>query len=331
MRHRPKFRFLIRLSLLLVLSAAACGPASDEDGRMKIAGMFMQEDQFFRLVRFGMQEAAREEGAELLLSTVDGKPEKELQLVNTYIARQVDAVVLSPLSATASVTALRRAREAGIHVIAYNSTVEGGLTATFIESDQSNLGAQTGKVARAYIEEKLGGQAQIAILAFKSALTEQSEARTNGFKSQIADLSGVEIVAEQDAWLPEMGIRKAGDILTANPGIDLIWCANEGGTVGAVMAVKNAGRGGEIAVFGTDVSDQMLGFLLSEDQILQAVTGQKPFEIGYRAVKAAVAVIQGREVENHVSMSGVLLERRDLENVRAYRTRLQELIASPGS
>ena len=331
MRHRPQLRFLIRISLLLVLSAAACGPAADEDGRMKIAGMFMQEDQFFRLVRFGMQEAAREEGAELLLSTVDGKPEKELQLVNTYIARQVDAIVLSPLSATASVTALRQARDAGIHVIAYNSTVVGGLPATFIESDQSNLGAQTGTVARAYIEEKLDGKAQIAILAFKSALTEQSEARTNGFKSQIADLPGVEIVAEQDAWLPEMGIRKAGDILTANPGIDLIWCANEGGTVGAVMAVKNAGRGGDIAVFGTDVSDQMLGFLLSEDHILQAVTGQKPFEIGYQAVKAAVNVIQGREVESHVSMSGVLLERRYLENVRAYRARLQELIASPGS
>ena len=328
MRQRPQFCFLIRISLLLLLAPVACGPAADEDGRLMIAGMFMQEDQFFRLVRFGMQQAAEEEGVELLLSTVDGKPEKELQLVNTYIARQVDAIVLSPLSATASVTALRQARDAGIHVIAYNSTVEGGLPAAFIESDQSNLGSQTGNAARAYIAEKLGGQAQIAILAFKSALTEQSEARTNGFKSRIADLPGVEIVAEQDAWLPEMGIRKAGDILTANPGIDLIWCANEGGTVGAVMAVKSAGRGSEVAVFGTDVSDQMLGFLLAEDQILQAVTGQKPFEIGYQAVKAAVAVIQGREVENHVSMPGVLLERRDLENVRAYRVRLQELIAN---
>ena len=328
MGHRLRIYFLISFSPLLVLSAAACGPPAEEDGRLKIAGMFMQEDQFFRLVRFGMQQAAEEEGAELLLSTVDGKPEKELQLVNTYIARQVDAIVLSPLSATASVTALRRARDAGIHVVAYNSTVEGGLPAAFIESDQSNLGSQTGKAARAYIEEKLGGQAQIAILAFKSALTEQSEARTNGFKSRIADLPGVEIVAEQDAWLPEMGIRKAGDILTANPGVDLIWCANEGGTVGAVMAVKSAGRGGEVAVFGTDVSDQMLGFLLAEDRILQAVTGQKPFEIGYQSVKAAVAVIQGREVESHVSMPGVLLERRDLENVRAYRSRLQELIAN---
>ena len=328
MGYRPRIRCLTIISLLLTLLAAACGPGSDDDGRMKIAGMFMQEDQFFRLVRFGMQQAAKEEGAELLLSTVDGKPEKELQLVNTYIARQVDAIVLSPLSATASVTALRRAHDAGIHVIAYNSTVEGGIPTSFIESDQSNLGSQTGKVARAYIEEKLDGKAQIAILAFKSALTEQSEARTNGFKSQISDLPGVEIVAEQDAWLPEMGIRKAGDILTANPGVDLIWCANEGGTVGAVMAVKSAGRGGDVAVFGTDVSDQMLGFLLSEDQILQAVTGQKPFEIGYQSVKAAVAVIQGREVESHVSMPGVLLERRDPENVRTYRSRLQELIAN---
>ncbi len=323
--------FLITsIAFLGLLGTGACGGGDRVTGgerRLKIAGMFLQEDQFFRLIQFGMKDAAEKAGAELLLASSDSKLDKEIQLVNTYIARQVDAIVLSPLSKTASVTALNRAREAGIKVVTYNSTVEGGVPVSFIESDQSNLGAQTGQVARSYIEERLGGKARIAILAFKSLLPEQSDARTGGFKGEISNLPGAEIVAEQDAWLPEMAIKKVGDILTANPEINLIWSANEGGTVGAVMAVKNAGQEGRIAVFGTDVSDQLAGFLLSDDQILHAVTGQRPFEIGSRAIEAAVSAINEESVDEQVSMSGVLLTRQDPKAVQTFRTRLQELIA----
>ncbi len=318
---------LVLLSLLLTGACGRDGGVSGGEKPLKIAGMFLQEDQFFRLIRFGMKDAAAQAGVELLLASSDGKLDKEIQLVNTYIARQVDAIVLSPLSKTASVTALTRARDAGIKVITYNSTVEGGVPISFIESDQSNLGSQTGQVARGYIEERLGGKAKIAILAFKSILPEQSDARTGGFKGAISGLPGAEIVAEQDAWLPEMAIKKVGDILTANPEINLIWSANEGSTVGAVMAVKNAGREGRIAVFGTDVSEQLAGFLLSDDQILHAITGQRPFEIGSQAVEAAVGAINEESIAKQVSMSGVLLTRQDPEAVQAFRGRLQELIA----
>ena len=116
------------------------------------------------------------------------------------------------------------------------------------------------EAAARYIKEKLGGKAKIAILAYKSQVPEQSNARTDGFKDALKDLPGVEIVAEQDAWLAEMATKKAGDILTAHPDLDMIWAANEGGTVGSVLAVKNAGKAGKVAVFGTDVSEQLLRF-----------------------------------------------------------------------
>ncbi|MBN2457111.1 MAG: substrate-binding domain-containing protein [Sedimentisphaerales bacterium] len=293
----------------------------------KIAGIVFQEDQFFRLVTFGMREAAQKAGAELLEANSDNRPDKEIQLVNTYIARKVDAIVISPLSEKASVTALKQAHEEGIKIITYNTTIEGDIPSAYIESDQVDLGAQSGKAARTYIEDKLSGKAKIAILAFKSLLPEQSNARCKGFKQQMSELEGVEIVAEQDAWLAEMAVRKAGDILTANPDIDIIWAANEGGTIGAVMAVKNSGKAGSVAVFGTDISEQLIGFLLSDDNILHAVTGQRPFEIGSKALESALKVINGQEVERIVSMPGVLLYRDDPNGIKAFQNRLKELIS----
>jgi ABC-type sugar transport system substrate-binding protein len=146
-----------------------------------------------------------------------------------------------------------------------------------------------------------------------------------GFKEEVSRLPGVAIVAEQDAWLAEQAVKKAGDILTANPGVNILWAANEGGTVGAVMAVKNAGKAGKVVVFGTDTGEQLADFLLADDEVLQAVTGQRPFEIGSLAVEYAVKVLKGEQVSKTVSLPGMLLSRQNPEEVRKFKDRLKEL------
>jgi sugar transport system substrate-binding protein len=311
--------------LILALSIPGCAKKSDGPPQRRIAGIVFQEDQFFRLVLFGMRDAARQAGAELLEANSAGKPDKEIQLVNTYIAQKVDAIVISPLSARASVSALERARASGITVVTYNTFIEGSAPGAHIESDQRNLGSSTGRAARAFIEQNLGGKANIAILAFLSNAPEQSKQRTDGFKQEVMRLPGVRIVAEQDAWLAEQAVKKAGDILTANPDVNIVWAANEGGTVGAVMAVKNARKAGKVFVFGTDTGEQLADFLLADDGILQATTGQRPFEIGTLAVNAALKAIKGEKVEPWTALPGILLSRAAPDSVRAFKLRLQSM------
>lgn len=313
------------LVLAALLTFTGCGTKEKEHPRRRIAGIVFQDDQFFRLVLFGMRDAAAKHGIELLEANSDGKPDKEVQLINTYIANNVDAIVLSPISTRASISALARAREKGITIVTYNTTVDTALPASFIESDQIDLGALTGRAARAYVEKKLGGKAKIAIISGRAQVPEQNAMRIKGFKDEITRLPGVTIVADQDAWLAEQAVKKVGDILTANPDVDIIWAANEGGTVGAVMAIKNAGKAGKIAVFGTDTSEQLADFLLDDANILQAITGQRPFEIGSMAIEAAVKVLKGEKVEKKVSLPGFLLSREKPDEVKQFKERLKEL------
>jgi sugar transport system substrate-binding protein len=319
----PRVFFSFFVPLLLIVSLAGC--SKKQSGTTRIAGIVFQEDQFFRLVLFGMRDAAAKSGAELLEANSAGKPDKEIQLINTYIASGVDAIVISPLSTKASVSALSRAREKGIVIVTYNTNVEGDIPAAYVESDQTDLGRSTGKAAREYIEKTLGGKAKVAILATQSQTPEQSSMRVGGFTEEIARLPGVTIVAEQDAWLAEQAVKKVGDILTAHPDLTVIWAANEGGTVGSVMAVKNAGKAGKVVVFGTDIGDQLLEFLLAEENILQAVTGQRPFDIGSLAVSAAVKRLKGEAVEKRVSLPGQLLSRNKPDEVRQFREHLKAL------
>jgi ABC-type sugar transport system substrate-binding protein len=318
------FRSAIFLMIFITV-LGGCGTRKPQQNKKRIAGIVFQQDQFFRLVLFGMRDAARKLDVELLEASSANNPAREIELINTYIANNVDAIVIAPLSARSSVSALERAREKGITVVTHNMVLESDLAAALIESDQFEIGASTGRNAREYIEKRMGGKANIALVAYQSLLPEQSTLRSNGFKSEISKLPGVKIVAEQDAWQPEQAVKRVGDILTANPDVNVVWCANEGGTIGAVMAVKNAGKAGKIAVYGTDTSEQLADFLLDEANILQAITGQRPFEIGSMAIEAAVRVLNGEKVEKKRSLPGILLCREKPDEVKQFKDRLKEL------
>ncbi len=290
-----------------------------------IAGIVFQEDQFMRMIQIGMDDAAKQVKVKLLKANSNNKLDKEIQLVDTYIARGVDAIVITPLSRKASITALKKAHEQGIKIITYNTPVDADFPVSYINSSQLELGSSTGKIARKYIEEKLKGKAKVAVLCFDSQLPEISDERVQGFLKELEGLD-YELVARQDAWLAEMSTKKTGDIITANPDLDIIYAANEGGTVGAVMAVKSAGKAGKIAVFGIDASEQLANFLLAKDDILQAVTGQQPSEIGATSIDVAVKAVKGEPVEDMIIVPGLLLQRSEPEKITEFIKWLKNII-----
>lgn len=306
--------------LLLAAGALFAGGATEEDDTYSIAGIIFQNDQFFQVIQDGMEAAAEEFGVDLSIGNSDNDPQREIELVNNYIVAGVDAIAISPLSETASVQALQDANEEGIAVFLYNSPLAADFPVSYYNSSQTQLGSSTGAAAAEYVANMEGDTIRLAILAFDSLLPEISDARVSGFVDTLSEATDkeIEIVSRQDGWLSEMALQTAGDILTANPDIDMIYAANEGGTVGSVQAVRNAGLAGEVVVFGIDATEQLAQFLLDDDDVLQAVTGQQPFVIGYGIIEAAVNYLNGEEVEDTVIVPGVLLSRDNPAGVEEF-------------
>ncbi len=269
-----------------------------------IAGIVFQQDQYMRTVLMGMAAAAEASGVELLEANSDNKLEKE--------------------SADGSIPAIQKAVDAGITVITFGTTVNSDLPKASITSSNTDLGNATGDAAVAF----LAGHApdrkvKAATVAFQSLLPEQSNDRVNGFLEKVQDK--IEVVSSQDAWLTEKAIAVVSDILTANPDIELIYAANEGGTIGAVQAVKKAGLEGKVFVFGTDGTEQLCNMLLDPDNVLQAVTAQQPFEVGRLALEAANAVLDGKTVEANQSVPVLPLTRANPDGVKAFLEQLKAL------
>lgn len=318
----------MKLKGLAASAALAFGlasvPASAED--LTIAGIVFQQDQFFRTIQMGMQAAADAAGATLLEGNSNSQPDAEISLIDTYIARGVNAIVISPVSAVASIPPLERAKARGIQVVTYNSTIDDdSIPVSYLNSAQRDLGNSTGMLAADFIRDELGGEAKIATLGFRALLPEISADRVDGFLEKAEAGGAIDIVSQQDAWLAEDAVRVAGDIITANPDLNIIYAANEGGTVGAVQAVRNAGRQGEIFVFGVDGTEQLVDFLLDDDNVLQAVTAQQPFVMGKMAVEAAIAAVRGEAVDPIVIVPVLGLSRTDRAAVEEFQEYLRSL------
>lgn len=286
-----------------------------------IAGIVFQEDQFFKLMTAGYEAAAKDLGYEIQLSNVTNDQTKETELVNTYTAQGVAGIAIAPLSATISPEALKVADSSGVKICVANTAIDTyPFSAAAYTSDNFAFCKQTGDIAVEFIKEKYGDEKiQVGILQFKTQIPETSAERVNGFIAALDEGKvNYEVVSDQDAWLQDMAVGKAGDMLAANPEIDVLFAANDGGTIGSVMAVENAGLAGSVYVFGTDASEQIVDLLKSDNDILQAVTGQDPFQIGYKSVEALVKSIEGKELEEKgqtVIVEGIPLKRGDAEKL----------------
>jgi len=311
---------------LLMTAAVAAGlalPAAAQD--LTVAGIVFQQDQFFRTIQMGMEKAAADAGVEFLSGSSESLPDKEIGLIDTYVARGVDAIVISPISADASIPALQRAVDAGVQVVTYNSTINSDLPVSYLNSNQRDLGTSTGQMAAAFVKDRLGGTARIGTLGFKALLPEISADRVDSFIEEVSKGNTIEIVAQQDAWLADKAVQVAGDMITANPEMTIIYAANEGGTVGAVQAVRNAGKQGQIFVFGIDGTLQLLDFMADPDDVLQAVTAQQPFVMGEMAVTNAIKAAKGEAVEKTVIVPVLGLSRSDPAAAAEFRAGLEAI------
>lgn len=309
-------------------SSSTATPTAGKQRR--VAAILMQDDQFFRLTEVGLKESARKNNIEFVSASSSGALDKEINLVDTYITRGVDAIIVAPISPKGSIPALKRAADKGIKIVSWISVDQPFISAV-VRNDDTVLGKSTGRITREYIQKKMGGKANIAMLEFVGQLADVGKLRPDGFKSELQKLPGVHIVAEQDAWTPALADRVTSDILNAHPEVNIIYAANEGATIGATTAIKNAGKAGKVVVFGTDISDQIATFLLANDGILQAVTGQKPYEMGVRTMDTAVQVLDGKPVPKLQVLDSKVFTRDKPEEIKAYQKQVATYTADSKS
>jgi ABC-type sugar transport system substrate-binding protein len=305
-------------AVLLGLTACgsdASGGGSGGGGDGPTIGLVMlQGDQYFEGIQQSLEAAVKADGGTVIAANSNNDPGAEAAAVQNLMQRQVDAILMQPVSSTGSLATMKSITAAGIPLICYGNCADDAtdpeVVKGVVQSDNTALGTATGKAAADYIKSELGGTATIGILNCDAA-AETCKLRKAGFEKALAD-AGVNATyaSDQEGYLADKATTVATNMLSANPDINLLWAANEGGTVGEVTASQQASK--HVPVFGTDISEQLAGFLLDSNDILQATTGQDPKSTAEKAYEQAKNAIAGKANSPlEVQIPGITYERKD--------------------
>ncbi len=339
----PGVRRATLLALLALLAGGCDGAGSrDTDGAADGApsagrntgavplhfAAVLYDRPFARDMVRGMERAAAEEGVRLEVRYHPHDIIEEARRIREFIAREVDALLVTPQDPDASVTAVKEAHDADIPVVCLSTCLNKEDSAQYItgfyDCDPVLMGYRTGThlaqwlAARWLPRQPPGSVVNIGILHCDRYLA--CIHRVTAFRAALSD-GGVEWneVAYREGFNAEPAIGIAEDILrNTEPRPHVLWAANEGGTEGAVNAVRRLGLGSQVYVFGTDIHPRLAGMLLADDEVLQAVTGQDPYGIGFQAIRGATAVARGELGRHRRSVDALFFPRADRLRIRGY-------------
>ncbi len=315
-------RFRISVVILIAIVCMAGVATAVSAAPITIGAILFGRDSFFENIQRGMEQAAEESGVKLLVSVHDHDIAKETEFMEDYVARGVQAIVITPESLTASVPAIKRAYDAGVKIVCFNTNINPDdakkYVSAFYETDQASLGYETGAYLAKWLPSHIKGALNVGVL--QCDRFEACKRRGEGFRKALNDAKVKwQEVANQEGFMPDKGSSIAENILQANPKINVLWSENEGGTVGEVIAVRTMNLAGKVFVFGTDISPQLADFLLDKDNVLQAVTGQSPRLMGSQSIKAALSVIGGSKVDYYHVVPNAFFSRDNANAVKAYK------------
>lgn len=266
-------------------------------------------DIFWQSVHAG---AVKSSWADRVKIVWDGPPNEtdiagEMQIVETMINREVDAIALAPSDRSALKIVVDRAAAAHIPVVIYDSGIDSDRYVTFVATDNYAGGV----IGADRLGQILSGKGK-AVMIKTTPGGASTMAREEGFRHEIrAKFPQIQIVDERFgmANIAE-SLRVAENMLTAYPDLAGIFCSNESGTEGAAQALK--ARRSKIKLVGFDSSPMLLDEL--REGVIDSLVIQDPFKMGATAVDEAVKALRGEKTPKQIFLPPRLINSENISD-----------------
>jgi rhamnose transport system substrate-binding protein len=239
---------------------------------------------FFEAAAKGAEEAAAELGDVEIIYTgpTDTTAEGQIEVINSLIAQQVDAIAISANDTDALVPTLKKAMDRGITVISWDSGVATeGRELHLNPSSNPLIGNMIIKLAADHLPD--GGD--VAVLSATTTSTNQN-IWIDEMKKVMGDYPGVNLVATvYGDDLADKSYRETTGLIQTYPDLKAIIAPTSVGIVAAAQAVADAGKIGEVNVTGLGLPSEMAGAI--ESGASQSFAIWNPIDLGYSATMLA--------------------------------------------
>ena len=271
---------------------------------------FMQvfpDNPFWQALREGVEARAAENGVTvdvISLPTNAGVSDQVAQMEDA-VTQGYDGIILGTIDAAGIVPGIEAANAAGIPVLAVDTAPAGGELVSLVQTD--NIAAS--RLAGEFIVEQLGSQGKV--LNLQGDLANQTgQARNDGFHEAVDAAAGIQVIDQSAHWRQEEGLSITENILTSDPDLAAIFAANDPPALGALQALKSAGRD-DVLIVGFDAIPDAVEAVKNGE--ITATIAQFPRVMGTVGVDLLVRHLNGEEVPALVDSGAMLVTQENAE------------------
>jgi ribose transport system substrate-binding protein len=271
---------------------------------------------FWESVRAGAEQAGGELGYEISWNgpELESDRERQIQIVEDFIALKVAGIVLAPNDSSALVPKVEEMFAKNIPCVIIDSEIDTDKYVSFAATNNY----QGGVIAARRMGQILNGKGKVIVVKFMPGSGSTTN-RENGFIETIGkEFGDIEIVDTKYGMATvETALQAAEDLLTKHTELDGLYACNAGTSVGSAQALQSQGRAGNIKMVGFDAEETLIDKLKSG--IIDSLVVQDPHKMGYIGVKTLVDKINGKEVPKVIDtgVELVTVERLEEPTIKA--------------
>jgi len=289
----------LKLNLKLASVAVAAALIGSAANAQDVIGYITKSatNAGWMMINQGAEDAAAEEGVTLVAvgPSFQGDLSSQLEVFENLVAQGAAAIAVAPVDSAGIAPAVNDAMAAGIPVIAVDTGVSGAEVTSFVATDNYAVAKVQGAVAATLIDD---GQPIIYVTGNQAQSTGQE--RRNGFiEAFSAARPNSEILEVPTEWNSQEAQEGVEAILNSRQDIAMVANAWDGGTMGAIAALRNLGYGaGDVQLVGFDgASDAIVAM---REGWVHADTAQMLYQMGYQGIRAAAAAARGETVSPRI-------------------------------
>lgn len=295
--------FLLIAAALVSLSLTACGREEGSDGGGQSTGaqyaviLKTLSNDFWANMKKGIEEEASKLGVKVDVFAANSEEDTEgqLKILENCLNKGYKAIGVAPLSPTNLINGIVDANKKNIYIMNIDEKIDldslknaGGSVIAFATTDN----VEVGKKGAGYIMEQLADGGEVAIIEGKAG-NASGEARKQGATEAFQSDEKFKLVSSQPAdWDRQKALDKATSFVQMYPNLKAIYCCNDTMALGALQAVKNAGKLGQILVVGTDGAAEALASVKAGE--LSATVAQDSGEIGAASLRQMVDAVKAQ-------------------------------------
>lgn len=247
---------------------------------------------FFKAMQKGIEDACADYGIDKTsIQSADSSLEKQVTQIENLTTSGITSLLVNPYDSEGVSVAVQNAIDAGVNVFSMDISISGAEPTYHVASDNKKIG----ELLAQELDERLGGEGQIAILVEPSVSSLKD--RQEGFETYIKDNTNIEIVAEQLGAIERTDALEAAEtVLQAHSDIQAFVGINENSAMGISSAIQSAGLADQgIIVTGVDATEDVMNGI--KDGYISYGVAQNPYQMGYMSVQDAIKVYNGEEID----------------------------------